>query len=65
LLVGMLRIQWPTWIGFTGRHAPDSLVDMDRITHVLDKQPLIDCNSAKMPVWASFVGLFSWLTQLY
>jgi len=30
---GMLRNQWTTCSGFGGRLAPDSLADMDRITH--------------------------------
>jgi hypothetical protein len=31
---GMLRIRWTASTRFSGRHAPDSLVAMDRITHL-------------------------------
>jgi len=32
-VVGMRRIQWTASSGFGGRHGPDSLVGMPRITH--------------------------------
>jgi hypothetical protein len=32
-VVGMHRIQWSACSGFGGRHVPDSLADMRRITH--------------------------------
>jgi hypothetical protein len=34
---GMLRIRWTASTGFSGRHAPDSLAAMDRITHWEEK----------------------------
>jgi len=46
---GMLRIQWTTCSGFGGRLAPDSLADMDRITH-RERRGLLKKDSSSIEV---------------